>query len=258
MFSQTTIHRAASLLRRALVGLAGGAVLLLPGVHAAGADCPIFSGSDLIVPNNCTYVISGSEAYQNVKVKAGGTLELAAGAILRVTNSVCVHPRGAFKFTATSGTQPTLRATEQGVTLDGLLEVTGSVGGALDRAGNLETVQLLSGGEIRCTGGPLTISLPFENDGTVTANGAADGDDIIFNLSVISNGSTGTFQVTTANSELTFLHSGTPSLTGDADFDVAAGVMLFKSTLTTAGGFRQTGGSLKVDANKTFTATGDF
>ncbi|MEE8169972.1 MAG: hypothetical protein V3T70_05435 [Phycisphaerae bacterium] len=188
-------------------------------------------------------------------MRASGILEVKAS--VNVVDDAAVH--GQFNFSATSGTQPILRPAAAGVTLDGLFEATGSVGGALDRAASTEDVQLLSGGEIRSTSGPIVISLPFENDGIVTANGTADTYDITFNLSAIKNGSVGTFQVTATNSELIFNHTGSPSLSGDADFDISAGLMHFKNGLTTAGGFRHSAaGSLKVKENETFRADGNF
>jgi hypothetical protein len=215
--------------------------------------------------------------------------------ILVVQEYIHVDAGATFRFNASSGIQPKVTATGNyyPVTLDGSFTVTGSLGGAFDRISS-STFHLLSGGSITSDSGPVIISADIENDGKITAtsgnilisgavldgstgafsaNGgnmfftadvnndgtitATGGSDVLFS-GTISNWSTGLFQVTAAGSDMTFDQTNTPNLTGDGDFNIEAGRMGFKESLTTAGGYRQTGGQTKVAAGKTFTATGAY
>lgn len=345
-------HRFTRRSRRARAGLAACLLLGLPGGAVLASDCPTLEGDDLIIPDGCTYTITGAEFYEDVYVQSGGTLNVGAGGELYVMESVCVDSQGAFRFSASSGTRPRVIATDAGVMLMGAYAVTGSQGGEFGQIGAGRTFHLLSGSSITSGSGFVLISAPIENDGAITATsgtiaiigavtsgstgtfsanggdmalcGAVDNDgtitatsgdiaitgsldhdgsmtaaggditlwaavdsdgtitanggDVTFSSGDLDNGGTitatggtdvtfsgtisdwsvGLFQVTAADSDMIFSHTNTPSITGDADFNVEAGRMYFGQSLTTAGGYRQTGGVVEVAAGRTFTATGAY
>ncbi|MCP4249359.1 MAG: hypothetical protein GY778_20135, partial [bacterium] len=146
-------------------------------------------------------------------------------------------------------------ATSGDIAITGSL--TNNAAGAMTAAGgHLTTYAAVSNnGTITANGGNVTFSSgDVANSGTITATG---GTDVTFS-GTISKWSTGLFQVTAAGSDMTLNQTNTPNLTGDGDFSVEAGRMWFKQSLTTAGGYRQTGGKTEVAAGKTFTATGAY
>ena len=291
-----------------------------------GSSCT--PGDAVIQPGHTVYLDS-TDNVANVTVEdvaqgSPGVLEVRACGILVVTGGIDVEDdlavAGILQLKEDTGDAPIIRAGSQStVTLDGSFTVTGLSGCTFD---NLEggSFHLLSGSTLATSGGPLTISAPIENDGSITTGGnnlvtisgtvksgstgtftaasghmtvsgnledptatfsatgststmtfsgnvdmdgiiEANGGDVTFNsLCLINNDSIGTFRVTNANSTMRFDHSDTtaPSLTGDADFQVTAGTMRWSSDLTTAGGYQQTGGTIRADAGVTFTANGAY
>ena len=229
----------------------------------AAQACTIEVSAVLIVPTNCRHSIGSSQFYTDVIVQDKGQLDLLAGAVLSIRDTLIIDSGGTFRFndqTDSAINQPRLRATLFLLVIGNITTVSGAdQGGIIDASASGNHVHLVRG-SISSQFGPVLIACPFENDGIVTANGIADGFDIIF-TGQIRNGSTGTFEVTHANSEMIFNHdvsSGSPSLSGDADFNVEAGLMHFQKSLATAGGFRQTGGRVRVSAGRFFSATGQY
>ena len=253
-------HRLVRLSRQAFAGLAGCALICLFGNGAAGdPPCPDIVGDNLCVPNNCTYTISGSESYDTVTVKAGGTLLLVGGAELEIGTALTINGSGLFQFNdQTEGTIPILRAASNLVISGDIVTVSGANEGGKIEMDASQSVRL-SSGTISSQYGPIVVTADFENDGTMTANGGAAGYDITF-TGAIASGSTGLFQVTATNSDMIFNHSsavclddgGSPA--AGADFVVSAGIMQFKQDLSTIGDLTFTGGKIIADASMTYTA----
>ncbi len=265
MYTFRNNHRFNRRSRRLLAALAGGLLLCLAGSAADRQhNCPKISNGTLTIPNGCTYTITGSESYTDVEVRNGGILNLASGAILKVSDTLSVASNGLFRFNdQTEGTPPILRAAYHTLKITGNIQTTSGAdeGGVIDTDTASDSVRLVSG-EISCQYGPVEIrAADFENDGTVTANGGFAGYDItLTSACVINNASVGLWQVTAANSDMIFDHddSTVPSLSGDSDFNVEAGRMYFMESLSTAGGYRQIGGTCEAAAGATFTAAGAY
>lgn len=261
-----------------------------------GDTCPIVCGDILIVPSACTYVLDDALSLEHVYVLSGGTLKLGGGALLIISDTL--HIRGAFLFDADAGeTTPILRASPEvndALDIYGPVTVKGSAGGIIDSVLS-GFVRLQSGASITAHTGALTIATPLqsegtidacggnilisgdlenngvvkatrstilltadvENNGTIFAAGDSNGDDIVF-LGSINYLSSGLFQVTAPNSEMVLGMSSCATISAGADFNVRAGCMRFQQSLTTNGGYKQTGGKIMADAGVTFSATGAF
>ena len=222
-----------------------------------GADdtATILSG-DTVTVNNCT-AICGS-----LTVNDGGILDMQTDGQLDIEDELNIV--GTFRFNdQTLGTEPILQATWS-------LEITGNIqttsgadeGGVIADDGD-GSVILMANSAISCQYGRVSISAPFENDGTVTANGTNAGYDITFSGAIAAD-SMGLFQVTAANSDMIFDHTSAVTLTDGedppdgGDFNVTAGRMYFQQDLTTKGGHRQVGGVLEVKEGFSFTAEGAY
>ncbi len=226
--------------------------------QAADETATILSGHTVNVIGTNGDAICGTLTIDNA---ADTFLNMQDGGVLKIEDGLTISGSGVFRFNDQGeGTPPILRAT-------GNLEIRGNIqttsgadeGGVIDTDTSNDSVRLVSG-EISCQYGPVEIrAADFENDGTVTANGTSAGYDITFTSTcVINNASVGLWQVTHANSDMIFDHddSTVPSLIGDSDFNVSAGRMYFMESLTTAGGYQQTGGKCEAAAAASFMASG--
>ena len=130
MFTFRNNHRFNGRSRRVLAALACGLLLCSPAGTVAGQDCAIIVGGDLIIPDGCTYTINGTESYEDVYVLSGGILNLGSGAVLVVDETLYVHADGAFRFNASCGAVPKVRANGYyyPVSLEGAFTVTGPAG----------------------------------------------------------------------------------------------------------------------------------
>ena len=203
-----------------------GTIIAIGGSVAISAA---MDNSETLVLAGSTVTISGCIDNNEIVVISGGT----------VTISGDIDNNGV--ITISGGT----------VTINGDIDNSGTItifGGGPTISGDVD-----SSGTITACGGTITFSGDLENDGRVTASGG----DITFS-GTINAGSTGLFEVTAAASDMVFDLASSANLTGDGDFNIEAGRMWFKESLTTAGGYRQTGGKTEVAAGKTFTATGAY
>ncbi len=271
-------------------------LVAITGDRAGGGDCIEIGLGNLVVPLGCVLEITGVESFLRVIVEDGGTLQIAPGGVLTVFIAATVEEGGTFEFTGDSGQAGTLRASVLllPVALDGEFTVTGSIGGVLDGV-LASSFRLKTTGSITTLAGPLTISAPIENDGTITGAGgnvvvtadvlggssgtfAADGADLLFTGNVendgrittsggditflssssVSAGSSGFFEVMAAGASMVFNHQNSVNITARADFNVEAGLMHFKQSMQTDGGFQQSGGTVTVDPGKSFRATGAY
>jgi len=256
-------RRFAPLRRDAAALLAGGLLCCLPGSIAA-ADCPIQWGTVLIVPADCTYVVTGTVACEYVYVSKDGILELAAGAELRVKYELVIDPDGVFRFNADDGQmQPTLRATGP-LEISGAITVTdpadgdGGAGGqiAMDISGSW--VVLGADGLITSDAGPLDITADIKNNGVIRGTGDTAGKRIRITGAILAQ-SHGRFEVADHdNAKITFAIGSGATITGGAHFDVRAGSLEFYDSVSTDGGVRILSGMILVGAGSTFQATGPF
>jgi hypothetical protein len=273
MFTFRNNHRFTRRSRRALAALAGGLLLCLAGSAASHRpDCPEISGGTLTVPHGCTYTINDTESYTAVVVQNGGTLNMESTAhstgILIVRDSITVN--GTFNFNESTYAQPIVQAAGPGVDLEGTFGGSGTYGGLFKQTsyyyfeivGSADVLFSFSPIRItcpiRCVGSTATFTLSgdVENDGTIRAT---NGGDVTFDSnSTINAACSGLFEVTHANSIMLFDMSSSAAITSGADFNVSAGRMQYSQTLSTTGGYRQTGGTCQADAGKSFTATGAY
>ncbi len=225
------------------------------------------AGDDVIIDEGCTVTVAIGTAEVNsivirdsaVPHRTPGRLHLLSGAVLKVRSSIDVEDSqaapGEFYSVDATGTTPIVGACNNGtpvtVTLDGLFACSGTLGLTFDGEGAGDDFRLLHGGTIRAFGGTITIAAPFENDGTVWA----DGGTIEF-TSTLGAASSGLFKVTSGS--LIFNLSAAATINTGADFLVAGGLMHFKEDVETDGGYQQTGGQAKADAGTTFKATGAY
>ncbi len=230
-----------------------------------GGTVPV-DGDDVIIDEGDTVTMAIATAEVNsivirdsaVPHQTPGKLHLLSRAVLKVRSSIDVEDSqalpGEFYSIDATGTSPIVRACNNGtpvtVTLDGLFACSGALGLTFDGEGAGDDFRLLHGGTIRAFG-TITIAAPFENDGTVWA----DGGTLEF-TSTLGAASSGLFKVTSGS--LIFNLSAAATINTGADFLVVSGLMHFKEDVETDGGYQQTGGQAKADAGTTFKATGAY
>lgn len=177
----------------------------------------------------------------STEIENDGTIEATRGPV-SVKANIRDGSTGTFK---TNGSIIAFTGVE--VNNDGVIEAD---------VGNISIVgPVANGGTIKASGSDVIVAFSnLTNNGTITATG---GGDVIFYRGALAVDSLGLFEVVHAESQMIFI-SNAGTITGGADFNVEAGLMHFKRSVTTNGGYRQTGGTIKVDAGKTFAATGPY
>ena len=210
---------------------ADGAATLLTGTYntvaASGGVFDNTAGSDFRLPSGSTIGSVGGVLTISSNIENDGSITTASGSAITISGNVL------------SGSTGTFTASTAAMTISGdLVDPTATFSATTNNV-------------------TMTFSGDVDMDGIIEANG---GNVTFDTNSVINNDSIGTFRVTHSNSTMRFQHSDStaPSLTGDSDFQLTAGTMRWSSTLTTAGGYQQTGGTLQADAGETFTANGAY
>ncbi len=239
-------------------------VVLCAPASATGSPCAIDTGTVLIVPADCTHVISDTQSYNLVFVANRGVLELAAGAVLEIRNTLFIEPLGVFCFNADDGeSPPILRAA-------GALEITGPVtvgdpadddggaGGVIASETGGTWIVLKTDGLIAAGLGPLDIIADIENNGTIRASGSDPARRTRISGAIWPQ-SSGRFEVTGhENAKIIFDPGSRATITGGAHFDVRAGTLEFNDTIETLGGVRMLSGKIVVAPGCLFSASGPF
>ena len=213
----------------------------------------IFCGGDII--NDTTIVVNGGSLTFSGAASNDGTVIVNSGSSTfsnSAANDGTIIANGAtITFSSSVTNDATMIANGGTITFSGAVTNDGTIlanGGTITASG-----AVTNDGTIIANGGTITLNGDVENDGTVTASGG----DITFS-GTVNAGSGGKFHVTAAASDMTFNMSGSATITSGADFNLSAGRLYFQQTLTTDGGYQQTGGTTEVAAGATFTATGAY
>jgi len=236
--------------RPALAALVAAA-LLTCGSAAVADDCWTITECELLVPDACTYTVSGSESYCRVRIEGTGTIDIPAGTSLTVCRALSVSEDGTIQFSGDSGSPGEFVAAAN-LRMDGTFKVAGSAGGVIQSYAGGDVLTISSSGKIEAPDGPLTLSADLEMDGTVTADGP---HTITVDTYGPRAGSSGTWEVKNASGKIkiaiaTTLNSG--------QVLISAGIFGCRQDFTTGGGVKLTGGQIKVSYGKTFTASGPY
>ena len=190
---------------------------------------------------------------------AGGVLDMQANARLDILASLTVQADatdpGVFRFSATSGDTPELRAAGPTVTIFGLIQTTGSQGATISRT-NDYTFALDSDAEVLADGGDITITAPMLINGTARATSSAD---LIFVMNAPAPGSTGLIHVDSSTAQVFFNPGSTQTYTGTLDFYAEAGEIVINDSQSTAGGTRiDATGKMDIAADESYSSSGPF
>ncbi len=222
---------------------------------AVGAAATVIFTCGGEVINDTTIVVNGGSLTFGGAVTNDGTVIVNSGSTTfssSAANDGTMIANGAtITFSSSVTNDATIIANGGTITFSGAVTNDGTIianGGTITFSG-----AVTNDGTIIANGGTITFTGDVENDGTVTASGG----DITFS-GTVNAGSGGKFHVTRAASDMTFNMSGSATITSGADFNLSAGRLWFQQTLTTDGGYQQTGGTTEVAAGKTFTATGAY
>ncbi|MCP4249358.1 MAG: hypothetical protein GY778_20130, partial [bacterium] len=201
-----------------------------------GSSC---TPGDAVIQPGHTIAVDTSVACATLTIEDSASsgqavLDLKASGVLVVSSSVDgeddLAVPGKFNFSASSGTLGKLRAAGGRVTLDGLFETTGSLGGEFDQTGAYSfTTQ--SGSSFTTGSGPLTFSAPMTHNGSLTAtsgsitisgaltnNGTirSNGGSLLISAAV-TNGSTGIIRA--SSSKITISAALTNNASGLVEAD---------------------------------------
>ncbi len=208
----------------------------------------IVSGDIVTVSSADLTAVCGTLTINNA---ADAILSMEDGGLLKVETSVTVIGDGVFRFNAgDQETRPNLQATSTSVDLSGTITFPGTAGGRLSEETSGDYFDVPSG---TCT---FSGTYEVENDarlyvtgGTLNIENKIDAD--------AANGTGGWFRVDSGTMD--FNHLIAVTILSGTDFYVTGGTMRFREGITTTnGGFKQTGGTVTVDAGEAFQADALF
>ncbi len=213
-----------------------------------GGTYPV-SGDTANICASSTVTVSSANGTAVVAVvliadSGSAILTMEDGGLLRVETSLTVSGSGVCRFN-TANTRPNLQAASPSVDLSGTIAFPGTAGGQLTSENSTDYFDVPSG---TCT---FSGSYGVENDARLYVSGGTLNIE-----NEIEAASGGWFKVSSGTMD--FNHITARTITSGADFYVAGGTMRFREDITTDGGFKQTGGTVTVDAGEAFTATGAF
>lgn len=213
---------------------------------------------DLLVADGETYEVRGCEQYDSVCVLGTGKILIPARAQLTVLASLSVSPTAAIEFTGPAAgpcnlpETPGMFVVSNDLTMGGTFRVIDSAGGWIVNDAGSDTLMISSTGVVTSEHGKLTIDAEIINHGRITADGKDAGFDIEFTVGGVHPTSSGLFEVVTCDARMIFNLVNSLTFTGPANFNVEAGILHYKSNVTTAdsadgGGLRVVLGTVKVD-----------
>jgi hypothetical protein len=229
--------------------------------NGSGVDGNPADGDKVVIQDGHTVTIaSTTNSVEGVYIEdgvSGGTINMRSSGNLKVREYITNN--AAFIFGESTNSTPVVTADATSATaceIRGVFTMSGSKGGQFTiTADSGNSFKVESREEVIFEDAyDIDIAASIENDGIIHAS---DAGDITFSTEV-SNNSTGLFRVTHADAIMKFdMENGAANMTS-ADFKISAGAMYFHESVQTSGGFQQTGGTVQVDAGKSFTATGAY
>ena len=227
--------------------------LLAAGPSDLARDCWTITGSDLLVPDGCTYTVTGYQTFCRVRIQGTGVIDIPAGAKLRVMGPLSVSQNGTIQFSGNSGSDGIFEAAAD-LRMDGTFKVVGSAGGVIESQNCGDVLTMASSGKIEAPNGPLLLSAKLEMDGTVTADGP---HTITVSTCGPQAGSSGRWEVTHASGKIKINTTSAVSL-DSGQILITAGTFECQQSFATGGGVKMTGGKIEVSVNKSFDATGPY
>lgn len=234
-------------------------VLLTAGSPALARDCWTITDGSLLVPDACTYTVSGFEVFDTIRIEGNGKVVIPASATLMVCRCLDVSANGAIEFSATSGVAGKFWL-DASLRMDGTFRATGSVGGVIANVpGTWNVLVIAATGKIEAPSGPIAVDVSTEMDGKVLANGT--GSYAITFTNAIRGSSSGRFEVTGTDASIVIGTGASADITALAQVLVTAGTFhVSGGDFKTDGGVKVTGGQIKAESNpsRVFEASGCY